>query len=359
MERIAFIIGNTFIYWNSIVLTLAVGAAICVFLAVYLPRGNGNAAAAAVPVAMVLSVILARLVHWYFRPDSYSGFLEAVTDLTVGGYALLGVFLGCGLTALLMKLLRLESELGRILDAMSIGGCAGIALGRLACFFSAADRGQLLESIRSLPFAYPVNNVVTGAPEYRLATFVIQSMATAVIFALLLVFYLLYEKRENGDTALLFVLLYGMSQAVLDSTRYDSLYMRSNGFISVVQLAGAAAVLVVSVLFAVRLVRSRGFRIWYCPIWLVMLGLLGGAGYMEYFVQRHGDRAVFSYSIMTACLGGIVLLSVLTYFYSNCVVKNIWEGEPEEEVETDPDTQLAMERLMELAEEIESETDPF
>lgn len=314
MDRIAFIIGNTFVYWNSIVLTLAAGVAICVFLACYLPRGNGNAAAVAVPMALVLSVVLARLAHWYFRPDSYIGFLAAMTDYTSGGYALLGVFLACGLTALVLRLLRLETQPARLLDAMSLGGCAGIALGRLACFFSTADRGQLLENIRTLPFAYPVNNVVTGAPEYRLATFVIQSMVTAVIFGALLLFFLLVRKRRAGDVTLLFALLYGMSQAVLDSTRYDSLYMRSNGFISVVQLSGAAAVLGVSVWFSLRMVRARGFRGWYLAIWIAMLALLGGAGYMEYFVQRHGDRALFSYSIMTACLGAIVALALFTYF---------------------------------------------
>lgn len=314
MDRIAFIVDGTFIYWNSIVLTLAAGVAICVFLACYLPQGNGNAAAVAVPMSLVLSVILARLVHWYFRPDSYTDFLAAMTDFTSGGYALLGVFLACGLTALLVRLLRLETNLPRLLDAMSLGGCAGIALGRLACFFSTADRGQLLESIRSLPFAYPVNNVVTGAPEYRLATFVIQSMATAVIFGVLLAFFLLCKKRRAGDVTLLFVLLYGMSQAVLDSTRYDSLFMRSNGFISVVQLSGAAAVLGVSVWSSVRMVKARGFRLWYPVIWVAVLGLLGGAGYMEYFVQRHGDRALFSYSIMTACLGVMVLLTLFTGF---------------------------------------------
>ena len=153
MERIAFIIGDQFFYWSSIVLTLAAGVAICLFLAFYLPRGKGEAAAVGVPMALVLSVVLARLVHWYFRPDSYSGFLAAMTDFTSGGFALLGVFLGCGLTVLILKLLRLEEEPGRMLDAMSLGGCAGIALGRLSCFFSAADRGQLLEQLRSLPFA--------------------------------------------------------------------------------------------------------------------------------------------------------------------------------------------------------------
>lgn len=328
MERIAFIIGNQFFYWNSIVLTLAAGAAICLFLAFYLPKGRGEAAAVAVPMALVLSVFLARLVHWYFRPDSYPGVLEAMTDFTSGGFALLGVFLGCALTVLLLWLLRLEREPGRLLDAMSLGGCFGIALGRLSCFFSAADRGQLV-GFKGLPFAYPVNNAVTGAEEYRLATFVIQSMATAVIFLALLAFFLLYKRKKTGDTALVFLLLYGMSQAVLDSTRYDSLFMRSNGFISVVQLSGAVAVVVISAVFSVRMVKSRGFRVWYCPIWLAMLGILGAAGYMEYFVQRHGDRAVFSYSIMTACLLGIVILAMAAYFFSQWTP----EYEDEEEVE--------------------------
>lgn len=313
MDRIAFIFGSTFIYWNSIVMTLAAGVAICVFLACYLPRGNGNAAAVAVPTALVLSVFFSRLVHWYFRPDSYSGFPEAMMDLTSGGFALMGVFLACGVTAVLLRLFRLETHTPMLLDAMSLSGCAGIAVGRLACFFSAADRGQLLSSIRSLPFAYPVNNVVTGAPEYRLATFVIQSMVTTLIFAGLLAFFLLDRKKRTGDTSLLFLLFYCMTQAVLDSTRYDSLYMRSNGFISVVQLTSAVMVVVISAWLSVRMVKARGFRAWYCAIWAAMLALLGGAGYMEYFVQRHGDRAVFSYSIMSVCLASIVALAVFTY----------------------------------------------
>lgn len=312
MDRIAFIFGNTYIYWNSIVLTLAAGAAICIFLAFYLPEGQGSAAAVAVPMTLVLSIFFGRLLHWYFRPDSYGGFLKAITDYTSGGYALLGCFAACGLTAGILKLLRLEKEPLRLLDAMSLGGCAGIAVGRLACFFSSADRGQLLQSLRTLPFAYPVNNVVTGAPEYRLATFVIQAMATALIFGGLAAFTLLARRRQ-GDVTLLFLLLYGLSQAVLDSTRYDSLYLRSNGFVSVAQLLSAAALVTVSVIFAVRMGKTRGFRWWYVPLWLFMLALLGGAGYMEYYVQRHGDKALFSYANMTVCLGTFTALSLLTY----------------------------------------------
>ena len=312
MEQIAFISGNSVFYWNSVVLALASGAASCIFLAFYLPGGRPGAAAAAVPGALVLSLFFGRLLHWYFRPDSYPGFWSAITDYTSGGYALMGCFVGCAAAAGLVRLLRLEPFAPAMLDAMSLGGCAGIAVGRLACFFSAADRGQLMP-FTALPLAYPVNNVVTGAPEYRLATFVLQAMAAALIFAALAVFFLLGKKRRTGDVTLLFLLLYGLTQAVLDSTRYDSLYLRSNGFVSAVQLLSAAALVGVSALFSARMVKGRGMRRRYVPLWIGMLALLGGAGYMEYFVQRHGDRALFSYAIMTACLGIFTALSLLTY----------------------------------------------
>lgn len=317
MDRIAFIIGDVFLYWNSIVLTLAVAAAICLFLAFYLSRGgSGAAAAVTVPMAMVLSIVTSRLLHWYFRPDSYSGFAAAMTDYTSGGYALLGVFIGCALTAALVRLIQLDKSLPDMLDAMSLGGCAGIAVGRLACFFSAADRGLLLENFRELPWAYPVTNVVTGAPEYRLATFVFQAAAAGLIFLLLLAFRSVGKARK-GDVTLLFLLFYGMSQAILDSTRYDSLFMRSNGFISVVQLTGAIAMVSMCVVFGVRMVRARGFRVWYLAIWLAMLACMGGGGYMEYYVQRHGDLPLFCYSIMTACFSAIVSLALVTYSLGN------------------------------------------
>lgn len=311
MDRIAFIYGDTFIYWNSIILTLAAGAAICLFLAFYLGRGGSSTAAAAViPLAMVASLVLGRLVHWYFRPDAYSGFAAAMTDYTSGAYALVGAFAGCFLTALLTRVLFIHRDLPGMLDAMSIAGCAGIAVGRLACFFSAADRGRLIEGMTELPWVYPVQNVVTGAPEYRLATFVLQAIAGAVIFCILLAVFL-STNRRRGETTLWFLLLHGAVQVVMDSTRYDSLYMRSNGFIGIVQVLGAVSLVFVCVVFSVRMVRARGLRVWQLLIWLGMLGLLGGAGYMEYYVQRHGDLARFSYTVMSSCLAGIVLLALI------------------------------------------------
>ena len=69
----------------------------------------------------------------------------------------------------------------------------------------------------------------------------------------------------------------------------------------------------VSVVFSVRMVKEQGMKLWYYPAWTMLLVLLGGAGYMEYYVQRHGDKGLFSYTIMTLCLSFFVCLSLLFY----------------------------------------------
>ena len=314
MDKIAFYSGGTAIYWNSVILTLAAATAICFFLAFYLGKsGNGAAGFAAVPVSMVLSLVFARFFHWYCQSDSYQSFSAAMTDYTAGGYALMGVFLGCFLAAGLTRIVCLHRNLPEMLDAMSIAGCAGIAVGRLSSLFNASDRGQVLVNFRSLPLAYPVSNAVSGAVEYRLATFALQSMVALALFLGLTVFYCKGQKRgklKDGDTCLVFLLLYGASQVVLDSTRYDSLFFRSNGFVSVVQVLGALALVLAVILFSRRMVKARDFQAWQILLWLLIAIAIAGAGYMEYYVQRWGSKALFAYSVMSACLLFVICLTL-------------------------------------------------
>ena len=325
MDKIAFYSGSLPIYWNSLILTLAAANAICFFLAFYLGKsGNGAAGFAVVPPGIVLGLVCARFFHWYCQSDSYSGFSAAMTNFAEGGYALMGVFLGCLLAAVLTRTLCLHRNLPEMLDAMSVAACAGMTVGRLSALFNASDRGQVLESFRSLPIASPVNNAVSGAVEYRLATFALQSMVALALFIGLAVFYNKGQKRgklRDGDTCLLFLLLYGASQVVLDSTRYDSLFFRSNGFVSVVQVLGALALVLAMILFYRRMVKARGFRAWQILLWLLIGIAIGGAGYMEYYVQRRGNEALFAYSVMSGCLLFVILLTLLIRFLAVRVEK--------------------------------------
>ena len=318
MDKLALISGELFLYWNSIVYTLAATTAICFFLAFYLGKcANAVAGFAAVPVSIVLGLVAARFFHWYCRADSYDGFLTAMTDYTSGGYALMGVFLGCFLTACVLRLIHLSRSLPEMLDCMAISGCAGIAVGRLASLFNSSDRGQVLENLKSLPFAYPVTNAVSGAVEYRLATFMLQSLVALLLFAGLGLFYIRGNKRGNlkdGDTSLIFLLIYGASQVVLDSTRYDSLFFRSNGFVSVVQVLGALGLGLAIFLFSGRMVKNRGLKFWQFLLWIPIAAGIGCGGFMEYYVQRRGNEAAFAYSVMSGCLAGVILLTLLIRF---------------------------------------------
>ena len=316
MDRIAFIIGDTFIYWSPIILALAGVAAAAIYAVFYLNKSrNFLAMGLSILASLLLALPLSRLVHWYCRPANYASFQAALTDYSFGGYALLGVFAACLLTAVLLRGTRISKNLPQMLDCMAIGGGVGIAIGRTASLFNSSDWGMILPDSVPFPFAYPITNTISGATENRLATFMIQAMLAAAIVAVLLLFMFVQKLRKkkipDGDIFLLFLLAYGACQAICDSTRHDALFFRSNGFVSMVQIMGLLGLLVPVVLFSIRMVKGRGFKWWQIPIWVGILGLLGLAGYMEYYVQRNAHKAALAYSTMGSCLAVVILLGIM------------------------------------------------
>ena len=294
MNKIAWILGDISVRWSSVVMAAAVLTGVLLFLAAAARGARRVTSASLAPaLSILLSLLFGRLLHRYFLPDAEPG------------YVLLGAFAGCFCTAVILKALRLEKHMGRLLDAMSLGGCAAIAVGRLTCFFTADDRGRILSGISGLPLVWPVTNVTSGETEYRLAVFLFQSLAALVIY-----FVLLLEDRHNlktethrdGDLTLLFLLLYSAGQIVLDSLRYDALHLRSNGFIGAVQLACAVTFCAVTGILLTRLIRRNGFRLRYGLAALLIAVCIGVAAYMEYFVQRHGGQARFGYTVMAAVM---------------------------------------------------------
>ncbi len=314
MEQIAFIYGERLLYWSSILTAMGGAAALFLFAALSLEKTrNWFATAVMIPLAALLSLLLSRLLHWYCCASSYSSFYAAMLDYSAGGYALAGVFAGCVLSAGLLRLLRFWEDLPEVLDILALAGSAGIAIGRLGSLFNASCRGMALPEGSFL--AVSSVNSITGQTEYHFGTFLVQAMVAAALFIGLMIFYTARRKPgkalKSGDTCSVFLLLYCASQAVLDSTRYDSLFLRSNGFVSLVQILCALGLVLTAVLFTRRLVRLLRWKSWYFCFWLPQAAALGVAGYMEYYVQRHGDRALFAYSVMSACLLIFVALTLL------------------------------------------------
>ena len=320
MYQLAFVINDTLIYWHSVILALAVATGIVLFLAAYCRRtGEIAAAVVACPVCTASAIALSRLVYWFFRPELYKSISEALGS---NGCALMGAFLGCFLAACLLRLLKTVDNLPALLDSLCIGGAAAIALGRLSFLFTPEDRGEILTGFTGLPFVHPVINATSGTEEYRFATFAFQAMATGCIFLYLLICFLRgLRKRQHrdGTITMKFLLLYCASQIVLDSTRYDGLHLRSNGFISAVQVACAVVLVLAIILLSVRFLRKAGGKLRLIPIWLLSTASLGGCAYMEYFVQRHGDRAAMAYGVMSICLLVIVFAGFLLLHWGQAV----------------------------------------
>ncbi len=314
MNRIALIFDNTILYWSSIILTLAAAAAVCIFIGLYLRKTNNwTGAFLYVPLALVLSTLMARLLHWYCRPDSYDSLLSAITVYSTGSYALLGVFAGCGLSAVVLRCAGIIKNLPEMLDCLCIAGSAGIGVGRLASFFDTMDRGFLVSGDFPLLWVSAVVNSVSGAMEYRFATFLVQSIIALLLFVCLLFLYIRGDRQgrdRDGDCFLIFLLIYGASEVIMDSTRYDSLFFRSNGFVSIVQVVGALALGASLLVFSLRMVKNRGFRMWYGFLWTLLVALIAVSGYMEYHVQRHGDQVAFAYGCMGSGLVGIVAIGL-------------------------------------------------
>lgn len=321
MNNVAYIYPDSVVTWSGIVIALAVlCAALMSFAFAVRKKGYCLPLAVMLPIAMALGCIFGRIIHWYCRTDQYISFAQAFTDLSVGSFSIIGVVAGCLLASVVVWSLGLAPSLGTLLDILAPGAALGIALGRLSFLFNFSDRGKIFvenEAYRRLPIGSVVINASSGAVEWRFATFFIQSLAAFAIFIVAVLLWFGFSKRslKNGKSAAgncfaAFVVLYFLSEIVLDSTRYDALFLRTNGFVSLMQIIGAVAVVAVFVCLSVRSVRFNGLRVWHFVLWVVFLASLGLAGYMEYYVQRHGGLYMMCYSLMTV---GLAIAAVANF----------------------------------------------
>ena len=60
-----------------------------------------------------------------------------------------------------------------------------------------------------------------------------------------------------------------------------------------------------------HIAKGYRFRYWMPKLWLPIAAGIGCGGYMEYYVQRRGNEAAFAYSVMSGCLIGVILLTLL------------------------------------------------
>ncbi len=311
MEPIAIILGETEIRWSSILIVLCVFAWFFYAYSVYVANGGKRLAMLLLgPLAVVFSYYSSRFIYWYCHIEQYSSFREA-TSLSAGGYAMLGIIPGIFLAAVLVRLVRLDKNLLALLDALMPATTMVIGLLYLIPLFDDSCRGKIIFSDPTY-FRLPYSSAVLtaqGETEYRLATFFISFLVFMALAMMIRIFYFNHTKIYGATTAF-FLLVFSASEFILDSTRYDAGYFQFNGFVSVLQIFAGVAILGLSIFFLVRSLKRNGFRWYHIPLFLLILSSMGGCGYLEYLIQRHGNWYVTCYSLMSL---SCVLMVVFPY----------------------------------------------
>ena len=96
MNPIAIYSGSTVLYWSSVIIVF--GLLACLMLSLSLQRANGGSSTAMLlffPLAIILSVPICRVIHWYCHFEQYNGIWGALTDYSTGSYCLPGALLAC------------------------------------------------------------------------------------------------------------------------------------------------------------------------------------------------------------------------------------------------------------------------
>lgn len=328
MNPIAIYSGSIVIYWSSIIICLGLLASL--FMSLALQYSNNERASAMflfIPLTLILSVPLCRAVHWYAHIEQYKGFLSALTDYSNGSYVLSAALLGAFLAALIVKALGLTPSAAKLLDAFAPGAALTVAFIRLSSLFNNACRAKIIFQIPALQQLPLASGIVTsaGSVEYRFATFFIHFIIMLVICYMLLNFFAKHRNapkkhgRAEGDCARMFLLFYSASEVVMDSTRYDSSFLHSNGFVSIVQIAAGLCILGLLVYYSIHSIKANRMRFYHWLGWLGFLLCLGGVGASEYLVQRHGNWYMFCYPAMSLCC---ILMAYDVYLlYRTCCIK--------------------------------------
>lgn len=341
MNIIAFSFPGVTVYWSSIVIVLGICACICMTRS--LRRGEDGAVLGVFfPLAIVLGLLLSRFVYWYCHIESYSSMFSALTDYSSGSFCIMGVILGAWLAAYIVRRLGLTESTGALLDSLAPGMALAIAFFRLSALFNSTCRSKIVISnpaFQSLPFAAALSGGPN--PDYRFASFFISFLLMLAVSAMLFSFYLRRRKEvmwagfdNRGNTARMFLVLFGAVELVIDSTRYDSSLMHFSllkglnpyaSFISTAQLFAAISMTCVFIRFMRISVYGSGWNIRRMISAVIYVAALAAVGICEYKVQRTGMYAV-CYTVQS--LAAVLMAADIRLCYNSSRARKKRRAEP-------------------------------
>ena len=201
-------------------------------------------------IAIICSVIGARLYYVIFSWDLYKDNLWSILNLRQGGLAIYGGVIAAIITAVVFAKVK-GLSFPRLADTAGLGLILGQIIGRWGNFVNGEAHG----GATSLPWGMSIDGASPVHP-----TFLYESLWNFVGF---LVLHFYSKKRKfKGEMALLYVAWYGLGRAWIEGLRTDGLYL---GPVRVSQLlAGISCIAAIAVLVC-RYKRIKVEKAFYAP----------------------------------------------------------------------------------------------
>lgn len=243
-----FYIGTLYISFYGIL--MAVAMALGVTVACFTAKKRGLKAEDILLLAcyaLPLSIIGARVYYVIFSPGEFTSFVQ-VLKIWEGGLAIYGGVIGGAIGVGLFCLIHKKN----FLDVADVAVCSlilGQAIGRIGCFFAGCCYG--IEVTDPSLMKYPIATQINGVWHY--ATFFYESFWNLIVFAILmLTLYLGKHIKERGVIMSMYMILYGIGRAIIETYRGDSLYLGSikvSQLLSIILIAVGVAIITLIYVF--------------------------------------------------------------------------------------------------------------
>ncbi|MDD6310654.1 MAG: prolipoprotein diacylglyceryl transferase [Firmicutes bacterium] len=212
---IAFTIFNLDIRWYAILVTLGIVVAGClIYFRAPKHELEGDKLFNFMIICVPVAIIGARAYYVIFNWNMYSGDIFKIINTRAGGLAIHGgLIAGFGMCAILCYIWHVRPL--NLLDLCAPAVAMGQCIGRWGNYFNSEAHGGPTD----LPFAVTVD----GATYHP--TFLYESIWCFILFWILL--YIDNHRKFEGQTILLYGILYSIERFLVEGLRTDSLMIGS------------------------------------------------------------------------------------------------------------------------------------
>ncbi len=240
---IAFQVFGLEIRWYAIIISL--GILLGVILASHRSKKyklNTDDVLDVVLTALPCAIIGARLYYVAFEWDYYAFDFYKIINIRAGGLAIHGGLIG-GILGGYFMCKKKNIKIGQMIDLAAPSLILGQAIGRWGNFMNNEAHG----GPTNLPWAIEVNGEMVHP------TFLYESLWNFMVFFILLYFDKKY-KKSDGETFLLYGILYSLARFFIEGLRTDSLYIAS---FRIAQIISVVTIVLFSLIFIILRKKKR------------------------------------------------------------------------------------------------------